>query len=478
MKAIEMKELSFAYEGEEQNILNKISFSVDYGEIALLAGYSGEGKSTVLGIVSGIIPNLISGTITGEIFVDGENIHGKKLCEICKKVGVILQNADAQIIQDSVEDEIAFGCENFAFPREKIKERIDSVCALLKLAAHWQTRTLSGGQKQRLITASTLAMEQKILILDEPLANLDLMGTEILMKSLKMLSQQGFAILLVEHRLDRVLPYVDRVWNLSKGKINLVSNKEEYLKSQCQLIGSRNSSKEKRGSLFEIDRVNYTVQKREILKEVSFTIQKGERLLLLGENGAGKTTLLRLLARLNRPTKGAVIQHLDPHLKQRASGSKKWFEAVGVVFQNPNYMLFMPTVEEEISFNAVSKEKANEVMQLFHLEKWAKRHPHSLSEGQKRRVSIAAVVAAQPQVLFLDEPTVGQDYTGLKEMVDILNAINQKEGTTLITITHDRRCAKALCDHAVIIKEGVVAQEGGSELAESYFGLPISKSFG
>ena len=173
MKAIELKRVTFTYEGYEEQVLKGVNFSVEYGEVALLSGLSGEGKSTVLSLIAGIIPNVTPGETTGEVLIDGQSIAGKRMSEVCRKVGVVLQNADAQIIQQLVEDEIAFGCENFAFSPEEIKRRIADSCRQMKLQPEWGTRTLSGGQKQRLITASTLATGQRILVLDEPLANLD-----------------------------------------------------------------------------------------------------------------------------------------------------------------------------------------------------------------------------------------------------------------------------------------------------------------
>lgn len=153
MKAIELKNVTFSYEGYEAKVLSDACLSVEYGEVALLSGFSGEGKSTVLSLISGIIPNVTPGEITGEVLIAGENIAGRKMSEVCRKVGVVLQNAEAQIIQQLVEDEIAFGCENFAFSREKIEACVDRACRQMKLDPKWKTRTLSGGQKQRLITA-------------------------------------------------------------------------------------------------------------------------------------------------------------------------------------------------------------------------------------------------------------------------------------------------------------------------------------
>lgn len=468
MNAIELKNVSFSYDGFEEKVLKGVDFTVEYGEVALLSGLSGEGKSTLLSIMSGIIPNIVQGNVVGEVIIDGKNISGQKLSQTCRKVGVVLQNADSQIIHKIVEDEIAFGCENFAFPPEKIRTQIDRVCRIMKIGKSMHTRTLSGGQKQRLITASTLATGQKILILDEPLANLDVEGATELMNTLRALSKAGYAVLVVEHRLDMVLPFVDSVWNIRAGEVTKVKNKREYLLSQTVTISDNSDSHEKGKLLFDLNRVAFSVKKQEILKEINLQIFEGERLLFLGENGCGKTTLLRLIARLCKPSKGAIVQNINPKFG-KSKKSKAWFKSVGIVYQNPNYQLFMPTVEEEVAFNAVSKEYAEEIILLFGLDKLRKRHPQSLSEGQKRKVSIAAVAAGNPKVLLLDEPTVGQDYKGLCELVKILDELHDKSGNTMITITHDMRCAEALCDRAVMVADGVVKAQGGKELAHKYF---------
>ncbi|MCM1131546.1 MAG: energy-coupling factor ABC transporter ATP-binding protein [Roseburia sp.] len=411
MKAIEFENLSFSYEENEKLILKNVDFSIQYGEVALLSGFSGEGKSTLLSIASGIIPNIIPGYIQGEVLIDEKSIKGQALSQICHKVGVVLQNADSQIIHEIVEDEIAFGCENFAIPKNKIEEQITRVCKLMKLTQKDKTRALSGGQKQRLITASTLATGQKILILDEPLANLDIEGAKELMTILRTLAKAGYAVLVVEHRLDMVMPFVDTVWDICAGVVKKIDNIKEYLLSQTIIIEDNLAKYEKKNLLFSINHISFSAQKKMILKDISFNIFEGERVLLLGENGCGKTTLLRLLARLYKPTSGKIEQYLDTKLGSKMRG-KKWFKSVGVVYQNPNYQLFMPTVEKEILFNAVSKEYAEEILHLFGLDELKNKHPQSLSEGQKRRVSIAAVVAGNPKVLLLDEPTVGQDYKG------------------------------------------------------------------
>lgn len=473
MRAMELRDVTFTYEGGEAPVLRHANMQVEYGEVALLSGFSGEGKSTVLSLIAGIIPNMTPGEFTGDVLLDGKSVLGEKTDVLCRKVGMVLQNAESQIVQQIVEDEISFGCENFAFPKEQITQRIEKACGEMKLEPQWNTRTLSGGQKQRLMTAATLATGQKILVFDEPLANLDKAGGVLLMSALRRLAKAGCAVLIVEHRLDMVLPFVDSVWHIQNGTIRKIEDKRTYLSSQAALIGDDCPAIPTGRAVFQVEHLSFTAGNREILADLSLEVLAGERLLLLGENGCGKTTLLRLLARLCKPTKGWVIQSIDPSLGQRTKGSGKWFRKVGVVYQNPNYQLFMPTVQQEIAYGARSAAYGEEIMELFRLTPLADRHPQSLSEGQKRRVSIAAVAVSEPEVLLLDEPTVGQDYAGLRELVRVLNLLHQRTGNTMITVTHDMRCAQALCDWAALLQNGRISKVGGKELAREYFSIAL-----
>ncbi len=467
-KAIELKDVSFCYE-EDQPILEHVSFSINHGELVLLSGHSGEGKSTILNILSGIIPNINYGYLKGDVLIDGKSIINQKIENICRKVGVVLQNADSQIIQKIVEDEIAFSLENLAFPKEKMENQIELVTNMMKLDRKAECRSLSGGQKQRLITASTLAMGQKILLLDEPLANLDKEGGRNLMTTLKKLAQASYAIIVIEHRLDMVLPYADRVLDLHEGKISEVEAKDDYLKKQTRRIEDACTSFDSDTSCFSLKQVSYKVKEKTILKDINVDFLKGRRSVILGENGCGKTTLLRLISKLSKPSDGMITQNFDPSLKNKKRGSRKWFKKVGVIYQNPDYQLFMPTVKKELLFSAFSEEYALEIAEIFELTSLFDRHPQSLSEGQKRRLSIAAIMAGKPDVVLLDEPTVGQDYDFLEKLVTALNNIHEKTKNTMITITHDVRCATALCDDAILIKDGVVFKKGGKELVDSYF---------
>lgn len=460
--AIRLKEVSFKYDGAKENVLENINLTVEYGETVLLSGVSGEGKSTLLSIINGVIPFVNSGEFSGSVEIDGKDVTKLKISERSKLIGTVLQNADEQIIYDLVNEEIAFGCENLNITSEEINRRVERFTTLMQIEKNAKTKTLSGGQKQRLITASTLAMEQKIIILDEPLANLDTHTAHILLKALRNLANSGYAVLIVEHRLDVVKNYIDKVMRIENKQL-FTSTDINDLNSGIKTIPHADGSLPGE-VLIKGKKLFFAAGDRNIIDGLDIEIRAGERIVLLGENGCGKTTLMRMLARLNKPNDGALSQTITKSKK----ANNKWFSKVGYVYQNPTYQLFMPTLLSEISFKAKSEEIAREMINAFGLSGLEQRHPQSLSEGQKRRASIAAVCASEPTVLFLDEPTVGQDYKNLCKTVETVNKINKNLGTAIVTVTHDKRCAGALADRVLIMENGKISRQGDYHLANEF----------
>lgn len=460
--AIRLKEVSFKYDGAKENVLENINLTVEYGETVLLSGVSGEGKSTLLSIINGVIPYVNSGEFSGSVEIDGKDVTKLKISERSKLIGTVLQNADEQIIYDLVNEEIAFGCENLNIASEEIDRRIERFTTLMQIEKNAKTKTLSGGQKQRLITASTLAMEQKIIILDEPLANLDTHTAHILLKALRNLANSGYAVLIVEHRLDVVKNYIDKVMRIENKQLFTSTNIND-LNSGIKTIPHADGSLPGE-VLIKGEKLFFAAGGRNIIDGLDIEIRAGERIVLLGENGCGKTTLMRMLARLNKPNGGSLIQTITKSKK----ANSKWFSKVGYVYQNPTYQLFMPTLLSEISFKAKSEEMARKMINAFGLSGFEQRHPQSLSEGQKRRASIAAVCASEPTVLFLDEPTVGQDYENLCKTVETVNKINKNLGTAIVTVTHDKRCAGALADRVLIMENGKISRQGDYRLANEF----------
>lgn len=446
--AIRLKEVSFKYDGAKENVLENINLTVEYGETVLLSGVSGEGKSTLLSIINGVIPFVNSGEFSGSVEIDGKDVTKLKISERSKLIGTVLQNADEQIIYDLVNEEI--------------DRRIERFTTLMQIEKNAKTKTLSGGQKQRLITASTLAMEQKIIILDEPLANLDTHTAHILLKALRNLANSGYAVLIVEHRLDVVKNYIDKVMRIENKQL-FTSTDINDLNSGIKTIPHADGSLPGE-VLIKGEKLFFAAGDRNIIDGLDIEIRAGERIVLLGENGCGKTTLMRMLARLNKPNDGMLSQTITKSKK----ANSKWFSKVGYVYQNPVYQLFMPTLLSEISFKAKSEKIAREMINAFGLSGLEQRHPQSLSEGQKRRASIAAVCASEPTILFLDEPTVGQDYKNLCKTVETVNKINKNLGTAIVTVTHDKRCAGALADRVLIMENGKISRQGDYRLANEF----------
>ncbi|MCM1364739.1 MAG: energy-coupling factor ABC transporter ATP-binding protein [Faecalibacterium sp.] len=464
--ALKLEDVSFAYT-EEKHIFENVNFTLDYGEFVLLSGLSGEGKSTLLSIINGVIPFITSGKLKGKVYINGEDVTKQKISKRAELIGTVLQNADEQIVYDKVCDEIAFGCENFNIPQDEIENRIKFSTELMQLSPDAATKTLSGGQKQRLVTASTLAMKQKIIILDEPLANLDKQGANMLLSTLKNLSADGYAILIVEHRLDMVLPFVSRVCSIENKQIKTNEEKSSFIDTIKIIEHESLSNDISEEPIISGRNLTFCPSVRNILDGLDIDIYRGDRIVLLGENGCGKTTLMRVLARLNKLSDGELTQTILPKDKRKKPTSK-WFEKVGFVYQNPSYQLFMPTLLDEVAYRASSKEKAKELISELGLDGLEERHPQSLSEGQKRRASIAAICAGEPDVIFLDEPTVGQDYDNLVRIVRTINKMHRENGTTIITVTHDIRCAEALCDRVFIMDKGKLAKQGDHTLAGEY----------
>jgi energy-coupling factor transport system ATP-binding protein len=333
---------------------------------------------------------------------------------------------------------------------------------------------------QRLITAATISMEPNLLILDEPLANLDLAFGQKLLQNLKAMCSEGKGVIFIEHRLDLVLPYADKILWIEDKQGTVFTDKsafQEFLKNRELRQSSQSGNKthkrittnQKFGlkPLVSLNNMGFYISNKNILQSINLNLYEGDKWLIIGDNGSGKTTLLKLIARFLKETSGSMTQNLVE--RERHVGKPEWYRKLGYVFQNPNYQLYMPSVAQEVLVQAKTKEQGKQLLDHFQLTGLEEVHPHSLSEGQKRKLGIAAILAMEPELLLLDEPTVGQDAKSIDLLLECLSNPELNKAKTMITITHDPRCAPLLGDKVCCLEKGSIKSIGGLELLEEYF---------
>ncbi len=443
MKAVEVKRLSFTYPGRKTPTLKDVSFSVSSGEFVLICGETGCGKSTLLSCLNGLIPFESGGQLQGEIKILGRPGPFPPR-EAFPLLATVFQNPTAQLISDTVAGEVAFALENLGLSPEEIQKRVEEALAFVGLLHRAQDPPgeLSGGQRQRLAIAAALAARPKILLLDEPLSQLDPKGISEVLQVLQRLSQRGQTILLVEHRVREVLPLVDQVLYLQDGQVAYQGPPEKWPRPRPKLHFLRPRLRQKRPVLEIRDLAFAYPGKKPVFAQVNLVFYQGERVALLGENGTGKSTFLALLAGLLRPNKGE-IRFCLPQEPGRLPCT--------LLLQDPDLMLFRPTVREELSFSPrmlklpveERQERVEQVSRRLGLEGYLEDPPFSLSRGERLRTALASLLTGAPQVLLLDEPTTAQDQKHVQKVLTALQA------ELIIFSTHDHEAAKSFA-HRII----------------------------
>ena len=506
---ISFKNFSFKYNNVVDKTLKNIDLTINKGEKVLIVGPSGSGKSTLSHCINGLIPFSYNGEIEGELIIDNIKPYEESLSDVSKKVGTILQDQDSQFIGLSVGEDVAFNFENNAMPLKEMKVKVIDALELVNMVdfINHSPYELSGGQKQRVSLAGVLGSDAEVLLFDEPLANLDpASGSEIMQLINDIHEKTNKTIIIVEHRIEDVLeqPF-DKVIVVNKGEVQGFGTPDEILKSDLlknnglreplyleamKLAGCDISQSENLKDLTNIDEKNKEVLKNwfnnetsnkdSIIKEekilevknlafshdgikntindVSFHLNKGEILAVLGNNGAGKSTLCRLITGILKPQKGSIFlnnQCIDSwSIKQKGS-------AIGYVMQNPNQMISQHMIKDEIALGLkcrnYSKEeidkKVEEVLKICGLYPYRNWPVSALSYGQKKRVTIASILAINPQVIILDEPTAGQDYKHYTEFMEFIKELSA-QGISIILITHDMQLTLEYCHRAVVLSGG------------------------
>ncbi len=513
---IKIKDFTFHYSGVEKPALNNISLEIEDGEFVLVTGPSAGGKSSLCRCMNGLIPHFYGGKVAGSVEVQGLNTLANSPRELATRVGMIFQDPENQLVTQDVEREIAFGLENLAFPRNLIARRIEESLDTLGIAAlrYRPVYELSGGEKQKVAIASVLALHPEVLMLDEPTSELDPKSAEEVLSIVQRLNDElGITVILVEHRLDRVVQHTDRLIVLERGEIVVDGRTRDVLHKNYQEIAAAGigvppviklahqlkaagitdmqtplTVKEGRmmlqeifqkisGELPEPDEKNIGKPVIEVaklwhvypdgptaLRNINLKINQGDFVAIMGRNASGKTTLVKHFNGLLLPDRGLVsVDGIDTRKTTVAGLTKK----VGFVFQNPNDHLFADTVEEEIGFtlknlgldNGEVRTRIDEVVTRFKLDEYRKQYPRALSGGQKQRVALASVLAIQPGILVLDEPTRGMEYRLKAELMDFLREYAAR-GNTVILVTHDVETVAEYAARVILLSEGNIVVDG------------------
>lgn len=444
---IELNDLSFGYAGSSEKSLNDISLTVNEGEFILLTGESGCGKTTLTRILNGLCPQFYNGEVSGSYLIDGRNGFDMSLDEIGTYIGNVFQDPRSQFFASNVTDEIVLAMENRNYAHDLMERRLQEFGEMLGIAELFDKDLLqlSSGEKQKVAVAAACVTKTKILVLDEPSANLDTDAAAQLGTLLKTLKKQGVTIIISEHRLEYLSELIDRMVVMKNGKISGIYTRHEALAlSDEEMYGlglrlfypqAKVCIKSIAGEKsLQMEQIVCKRGQKTILNNISFDAIKGKITAITGRNGAGKTTLCKIAAGLMRENSGTVSINGEK-LKRRKRLQRCFF-----VGQDPDYQLYAPTVIEEVLLNIKKTpeniKRAEQLLEQLDLSAFSGRHPASLSGGQKQRVLLAAAIMWERPVLILDEPTSGLDGRHMREMSGLLRSIADS-GTCILVITHD-----------------------------------------
>jgi len=458
--------------------LQGIDLTVDKGEYLLLCGGSGSGKSTLGYLLNGLIPHFFGGTLEGQVSILGRDTGDLTVEDLFSTVGLVFQNTDAQLFNSTVENEIAFGLESLGRQAREIESEIRRTAAAVGIG-HLLDRSptaLSGGEKRLVAIASVLCMAPPILVLDEPLAHLDWQGAERVRKILCCLHGQGTTVVVIEQRVEAVLTDATRCVVMDRGSLLFDGPpkaagpvlRDRHLVPRYPAKPRFEPAQPKAALLLRVRNICYTIDRKPILHDVSLQVRVGEILAVVGPNGSGKTTLVRHFNGLLRPQGGDVV-FMGKGIG--SAGPSGMAGRIGISFQNPNDQFFKTKVEDEIRIGLKlspegAEERFRDLCTLFHLHELLDRSPYRLSEGQKKRVSVASILAMGPKLLVLDEPTVGQDGRFLEILAGLLLSLGEK-GVTIVVVTHDLEFALAAASRWVVVHGGrVVGMGAPRELAQ------------
>ena len=504
-KYISFNQFTFQYDAQAEATLKDISFDIAKGEKVLILGPSGSGKSTLAQCLNGIIPNIHKGQAQGQVRIDGQDIFKQSIYDKSQLVSTVLQDPDGQFIGLTVAEDLAFALENDCADQSEMKDKVALWAERLDLTSllNHRPQDLSGGQKQRVSLAGVLIDESHILLFDEPLANLDpKSGQETIDLIDKIHKEVGATTIIIEHRLEDVLYRpVDRILLVNEGELLFNGSPDELLSSKLLLengireplyvtvlrqLGFDTRSAQNLSQLDALDLSDLALPARvlkdkkdsssdsilkveglsvsygdnpAIIEDMSFSLKKGERLAIVGKNGAGKSTLAKALCGFV-PSQGKLTYKGQDISQDSIAGRS---ERIGFVLQNPNQMISQTMIFDEVALGlrlrgieeAEVEERVHEVLKTCGLYSFRKWPISALSFGQKKRVTIASILVLKPEIIILDEPTAGQDYKTYTDIMNFLDSL-QKQGHTIVMITHDMQLMLEYSDRCLVVVEGKV----------------------
>ena len=504
-KYISFNQFTFQYDAQAEATLKDISFDIVKGEKVLILGPSGSGKSTLAQCLNGIIPNIHKGQAKGQVRIDGQDIFKQSIYDKSQLVSTVLQDPDGQFIGLTVAEDLAFALENDCANQSEMKDKVALWAERLDLTSllNHRPQDLSGGQKQRVSLAGVLIDESPILLFDEPLANLDpKSGQETIDLIDKIHKEVGATTIIIEHRLEDVLYRpVDRILLVNDGTLLFNGSPDELLSSTLLLgngireplyvtvlrqLGFDTRSAQNLSQLDALDLSDLVLPDRvlkdkrdsssdsilkveglsvsygdnpAIIEDMSFSLKKGERLAIVGKNGAGKSTLAKALCGFV-PSQGKLT-YKGQDISQDSIAERS--ERIGFVLQNPNQMISQTMIFDEVALGlrlrgieeTEVEERVHEVLKTCGLYSFRKWPISALSFGQKKRVTIASILVLKPEIIILDEPTAGQDYKTYTDIMNFLDSL-QKQGHTIVMITHDMQLMLEYSDRCLVVVEGEI----------------------
>lgn len=504
-KYISFNQFTFQYDAQAEATLKDISFDIAKGEKVLILGPSGSGKSTLAQCLNGIIPNIHKGQAQGQVRIDGQDIFKQSIYDKSQLVSTVLQDPDGQFIGLTVAEDLACALENDCADQSEMKDKVALWAERLDLTSllNHRPQDLSGGQKQRVSLAGVLIDESPILLFDEPLANLDpKSGQETIDLIDKIHKEVGATTIIIEHRLEDVLYRpVDRILLVNEGELLFNGSPDELLSSTLLLengireplyvtvlrqLGFDTRSAQNLSQLDALDLSGLALPDRvlkdkkdsssdsilkveglsvsygdnpAIIEDLSFSLKKGERLAIVGKNGAGKSTLAKALCGFV-PSQGKLT-YKGQDISQDSIAERS--ERIGFVLQNPNQMISQTMIFDEVALGlrlrgieeAEVEARVHEVLKTCGLYSFRKWPISALSFGQKKRVTIASILVLKPEIIILDEPTAGQDYKTYTDIMNFLDSL-QKQGHTIVMITHDMQLMLEYSDRCLVVVEGKI----------------------